>query len=166
MAKQTPVQARAAWGIVSRAEPIRSFSERRPYRAAPTVCFILLSRSVFFRPACTSRSICDHLLSLSVYSIKFSSIYDPSGLESSFSSSRDKILSCASTGPDSFCLSPSYASFQRHSKIFGEGDVGTCEVAGRGRTGDCGGAGRWTEDAGPAASWGELMLKFVGGVGM
>ena len=39
-------------------------------------------------------------------------------------------------------------------------------MAGGGRTGDRGGAGRWTEDAGPAASWGELRLTFVGGVGM
>lgn len=39
-------------------------------------------------------------------------------------------------------------------------------MAGGGRTGECGDAGEWTEDAGLAASWGVLRSTFVGGVGM
>ena len=40
-----------------------------------------------------------------------------------------------------------------------------CHVWIGGVAGGCGEAGRWTEDAGSAASWGELSLHFVGGVG-
>ena len=35
-----------------------------------------------------------------------------------------------------------------------------CHVWMEGVAGECGGAGRWAEDAGPAAFWGELRLTF------
>ena len=34
-------------------------------------------------------------------------------------------------------------------------------MTGGGRTGDRGGTGRWTEDTGPAASWGEVSVMVV-----
>src|SRR5881392_3949579 len=62
-----PGQSSLRYRLESRADLV--FQREKALQGAPTVCFILLSRSVFSRPACTSRSICDHLLSLSVCSI-------------------------------------------------------------------------------------------------
>jgi len=91
--------------------------------ALPMACFAFASPSVLFSPAWTSDSICDRLLAVSVCSIEFSSDWDvshPALLSSS--SSRDRILSYASTSLASFFLSSSYALFQSRSGRFAEVD--------------------------------------------
>src|SRR5271156_5156457 len=127
-AKQTPAQARAACGTVCSAELTISLTERTPCMTSPTACLTLSSPSVFFRPAWTSRSICDHLLVVFACSIEFSTC-DLSGLELSSLSSRDKILSYASSNFGSLRLISSYALFQSCSDGVEEGEDGVLEGA-------------------------------------
>ena len=102
--KQTPVQGRAACGTVCTAKSIIFFAESITSTTSPIPCFTLTTFSVFFRPAWTSRPICNLRTAGSLCSIAF--IWNSNSLDfGAFSlSSRDKIFSYASNNADSSTL--------------------------------------------------------------